>query len=346
MHDVEAMPVLLATYLSRSDGTRSATVVAYESMVGGYSRSMARAEVEWSDGHRETFVLRGDPPPGKSMMETDRDAEWSLLRALGETKAIAMPAARYYDGTGEHLGTKCIVLDFVDGRSLQSHLNELTPDKGPDNGQGTHRDDLVDTMAAVHSIDLDSLPASMARPADWDSYLTTLIDRFRQADSDHVESMPVLRYVAAWLDAHRPPPMPLCLVHSDFQPANIMVDGSGQHLVVDWELAHIGDPREDIGYYNVYSSALGPNLLMADPEGFLARYRQQTGFTEETINMSTLVYFSSLAAMTVYGQILRGAAAMYQGTNAGLMTTYTINALTIGHHNFLSGCSAPTMEAN
>ena len=157
--------------------------------------------------------------------------------------------------------------------------------------------------------------------------------------------MPVLRYVAAWLDAHRPPPLPLCLVHSDFQPANIMVDGSGQHLLVDWELAHIGDPREDIGYYNVYSSALGPNLLMADPDGFLARYRKQTGLTEETINMATLAYFSSLAAITVYSQILRGAAAMYQGLNAGLMTTYTINALTIGHHNFLSGCTPPSAEA-
>ncbi len=341
MHDVDAMPRLLAEYLSRADGARSASVVAYEVMIGGYSRSMARAEVEWSDGSRETFVLRGDPPSGKAMMETDRDIEWALLRALGDAQAVATPAARYYDATGEQLGTKCIVLDFVVGRSLQAHLNEATPEAAYD----AHRDNLVDTMAAVHSIDIDTLPASVPRPDGWDSYIGSLIDRFRQADSGHVESMPFLRYVAAWLDAHRPPPLPLCLVHSDFQPANIMVDGSGQHLLVDWELAHIGDPREDIGYYNVYSSALGPNLLMADPDGFLARYRKQTGLTEETINTATLAYFSSLAAITVYSQILRGAAAMYQGLNAGLMTTYTINALTIGHHNFLSGCTPPSAEA-
>lgn len=342
MHHVEAMPQLLANFLSRADGTRSASVVAYEAMIGGYSRSMARAEVLWSDGSRETFVLRGDPPPGKAMMETDRDTEWALLRALGNAKSIRMPAARYYDGTGEHLGTKCIVLDFVDGRSLQSHLNDLSPDASP----GPHRDALIDTMATVHSVDVDTLPAAMPRPTDWDSYIGSLIDLFRQADRDHVESNPFLRYVAAWLDAHRPPPLPLCLVHSDFQPGNIMVDGSGQHLLIDWELAHIGDPREDIGYYNVYSSALGPNLLMADPEAFLARYRERTGFTEDTINMATLVYFSSLAAITVYSQILRGAAAMYEGLNGGLMTTYTLNALTVGHNNFLAGCSVPSAEAN
>jgi aminoglycoside phosphotransferase (APT) family kinase protein len=340
MHDVDAMPRLLADYLTRADGTRSAHVVSYEPLIGGYSRSMARADVEWSDGKRESFVLRGDPPPGKTMMETDRDTEWALLRALGDAETIAMPAARYYDSTGEQLGTKCIVLDFVDGRSLQSHLNEMTADTG----YGNHRDDLVDTMATVHSLDTDSLPASIARPADWDSYITALIDRFRQADSNHAESVPFLRYVAAWLDAHRPPPLPLCLVHSDFQPANVMVDSSGRHMLIDWEVAHIGDPREDIGYYNVYSSASGPNLLMSDPQGFLARYRRQTGFSEETVNMATLIYFSSLAAITVYSQILRGAAAMYGGLNAGLMTTYTLNALTIGHHNFLSGCTPPTTE--
>lgn len=342
MHDPESMPRLLAQYLSRADGRRSASVSTYEVMVGGYSRSMARAVVEWSDGSRETFVLRGDPPPGKSMMDTDRDSEWALLRSLGDAQAIDMPAARYYDGTGEHLGTKCIVLDFVDGRSLQSHLNDLSPDTG----YGNHRNDLVDTMAKVHSIDVDALPESLSRPADWDSYIGSLIDRFRQADRGHAESVPFLRYVAAWLDAHRPPPLPLRLVHSDFQPANIMVDDAGRHLLIDWELAHIGDPREDLGYYNVYSAASGPSLLTADPEGFLARYREQTGFTEATVNMATLVYFSSLAAITVYSQILRGADAMYQGANGGLMTTYTLNALTVGHNNFLSGCTPPNAEAN
>ena len=342
MHDPEAMPQRLAEYLSRSDGARLAHVVSYDVMVGGYSRSMARAVVEWSDGTRETFVLRGDPPPGKSMMDTDRDTEWQLLRALADTDAIDMPAARYYDDSGEHLGTKCIVLDFVDGRSLQAHLNDLAAD----DGYGPHRDDLVDTMAKVHSIDVDTLPSEFKRPVDWDTYIGSLIERFRVADQGHVESVPFLRYVAAWLDAHRPPPLPLRLVHSDFQPANIMVDAAGRHLVIDWELAHIGDPREDLGYYNVYSSASGPNMLMADPEGFLARYRERTGFTEATVNMATLAYFSSLAAITVYSQILKGAAAMYQGLNGGLMTTYTLNALTIGHSNFMSACAGPSAEAN
>lgn len=332
MQDVGAMPSRLAAFLAAVDGGRTATVDAYEPLIGGYSRLMARATVTWSDGTAERIVLRGDPPPGKAMMETDRDAEWALLDALTACGRIAMPRARHYDGTGEHLGTKCIVLDHVDGPSLQAVLNATEA-----NGHAAHAHDLVDTMAAIHAVEAGEL--GLDAPGDWDTYLGSLIDRFRQADAAHVEPVPFLRYVAAWLDAHRPAPLPLRLVHSDFQPANIMIAPGGQHLVIDWELAHIGDPREDLGYYNVYSSASGPNLFMADPEGFLARYRERTGFGEDAVNMETMAYFSSLAAITVYAQVLGGAAAMARGLNGGLMTTYTLNALTVGHNNFMKGCA-------
>lgn len=337
MHDTSAMPARLATYLSDRSTCRTATVVAYEPIVGGYSRLMASAVVEWSDGTTESIVLRGDPPPGKSMMETDRDLEWALLTAL--EGAVRMPTARSYDATGEHLGTKCIVLDHVGGSSLQALLTSLPAGSDATIDYGRHPDDLVDTMAAVHAIDPSIVDGVLDHPTDWEAYLGGLIDRFRQAEAGHVEAVPFLRYVAAWLDANRPPPLPLRLVHSDFQTSNIVLGPNGEHHLVDWELTHIGDPREDLGYYNVYSSALGPNLYAADPEGFLARYRQRTGFGADAINQATMGYFSSLAAITVYAQVLGGAAAMASGANAGLMTTYTINALTVGHNNFLAGCA-------
>lgn len=337
MYEPDEMPDRLAAFLTARDGTRTATVRTYEVMVGGYSRLMARAEVNWSDGTYQTVVLRGDPPAGKSLIETDRDVEYALLRLLADADAIAMPTVHHYDSTGEHLGTKCIVLDHVQGRSLQAIIGGMTPASAV----AEHGTELVDTLANVHTIDPDTVSAVLEPPASWNDYLSGLIDRFRQADAGHVESMPFLRYVASWLDANRPPPLPLRIVHSDFQPSNIMVDEEGTYLLIDWELAHIGDPREDIGYYITYSAALGPSLFMADPEGFLARYRERTGFSEEAINMATVGYFSTIAAISVYGQILAGAGAMALGLNAGLMTTYTLNALTIGHSNFLAGCATP-----
>lgn len=337
MIDASTMPSRLEAFLARHDGRR-AEVTAYEPMTGGYSRLMAVASVTWSDGATEKLVLRGDPPAGKSMMDTDRATEWALLSALGRADSIPMPSARFFDATGDELGTKCIVLDFVEGRSLQSHLNDCV-----DGDFGRHTFDLVDTMARVHSIDPDSVGGAIERPSDWNSYIGGLIDRFRQADRAHVESNPFLRYVAEWLDANKPAPLPLRVVHSDFQPANIMVAPDGSHRVIDWELTHIGDPREDLGYYAVYSASSGPSLIMSDPLGFLARYRERTGFGEDTVNLGTLAYFSSLAAISVYAQVLGGAGAMSRGLNSGIMTTYTINALTVGHANFMAACVAPSL---
>ena len=193
---------------------------------------------------------------------------------------------------------------------------------------------------------MKALSGILAEPPSWDEYLSGLIDKFRQTDAAHVESMPILRYVASWLDANRPPPLPMSIVHSDFQPSNVMVGTDGSHHLIDWELTHLGDPREDLGYYVTYSAALGPSLFLSDPEAFLARYREQTGFSEEAVNMATVSYFSTLSAITIYGQILAGGGAMALGLNSGLMTTYTLNALTIGHSNFLAGCTAPKGEGN
>lgn len=334
MFDVDAMPERLAAFLTARAEGRSATVTAYEPMTGGYSRLMARGDVTWSDGTTQQVVLRGDPPPGQAMMETDRDAEWALLQALGSVPELGLCRGLAYDASGAELGTKAIVLEYCAGASLQVGLAAIT-----DGDHGNHPADLITTAASVHSVTAADLAGVLAEPPSWDEHIGSLIDIYRRAEHEHVESDPFLRFTAAWLDANRPAPLPLRLVHGDFQAANIMTEpGTGRHLLIDWELAHIGDPREDLGYYNIYSSASGPNLFAADPEGFLARYREATGFSTEAVNLETMGYFSALASITVFSRILAGAGAMALGANSGIMTTYTINALTVGHSNWMANC--------
>ena len=68
--------------------------------------------------------------------------------------------------------------------------------------------------------------------------------------------------------------------------------------IVDWEFARIGDPREDLGYYNAYSGAVPPNLAQLDLAAFLARFRERTGFDEEAVNPVTFGYFTVLSTVT------------------------------------------------
>ena len=343
MHDVEAMPARLEAFLATVRPNDTAKVHSYELMTGGYSRVMGRAEVQWSNGVTETLVLRGDPPPEKTMLVTDRDAEWALLQCLSRVDTVAMPAALHYDATGEHLGTKAIVLEFCAGPSLQSQLGELlASDTAADDPRYlSHRDAFVDTVARVPQVDLAVMPASMIRPANWDSYMDTTNALWSQSERTLVESNPTMRYLGAWLDAHRPPPMDLVLQHGDLQPANILLDPiDGSHRIIDWEYAHIGDPREDLGWYVVYSASSLPSLYGPDPEAFLARYRQRSGTSELQVNQATVGYFSVVSAVKVFSGLVAAANAMGQGASNGVMTMYNINAATIGHMNFMAGCNA------
>lgn len=337
------MPARLEAFLASVAPDRRAKVRSYALMTGGYSRVMAKAEVEWDNGVFETLVLRGDPPPDKTMLITDRDAEWEVLKSLSSVPTVPMPAALHYDSTGEYLGTKAIVLEFCSGPSLQSQLNALVAAKTPDNDPKflANRDAFVDTVARVPKVDLNVLPVGMFRPTDWGSYMTMVNQSWALNERMMKESNPTMRYVGAWLDAHRPPPMSLVLQHGDLQPANILLDPvDGSHRLIDWEYAHIGDPREDLGWYVAYSAAAPPSLYSIDPEAFLARYRELTATSEIQVNQATLGYFSVVSAVKVFSQIVQAASSMAEGKSNGIMTTYNLNAAINGHMNFMGACAA------
>ncbi|HKE74450.1 MAG TPA: phosphotransferase family protein [Acidimicrobiales bacterium] len=324
MKDVKAMPARLEGFLAAVEPGRRAQVTSYELITGGYSRVMARACVVWDDGTTETLVLRGDPPPAETLIDSDRDAEWRLLQALHATGGVAVPEPRWYEANGTHLGTKCIVMEGCPGPQMHSTLTE-SEDLRP------AADEFVDTLATIHAVDLASLPGEMPRPTDWASYLDDKIRLWTDTEAGLPDCNPVLRYVAAWLRANRPPEAPLVLVHGDPQPSNIVLDERRGHVVVDWEFARIGDPREDLGYYLSYSQSVGPSLYSFDPEAFLARYRRRTGLSAAQVNQATVGYFSLIATLSTMATIMNGVAAMAGGATGGTMVTYNINA--IGYMN-------------
>jgi hypothetical protein len=126
------------------------------------------------------------------------------------------------------------------------------------------------------------------------------------------------------------------LTHGDAQAPNVMVDENGDYLIVDWEFAAIGDPREDLGWYNIYSTAAGPNLYAEDPEAFLAAYRDTTGFDEVAVNQLTIGYFTILSAIKVLGPIADGLTRFARGQNSGPTVAMQVGSQSFGHENFIN----------
>jgi aminoglycoside phosphotransferase (APT) family kinase protein len=327
MSDVQSMPALIEAFLADHTG-EEVTASGYQLLTGGYSRVMASVELTWSDGRRERLIVRGDPPAAEALLFTDRDLEWAVLRGIADLEGLAAPAPRWYCGDTSRFGTKAIFIDHVDAPSLQTaFVGGLDP--------ASQVEAVVDLMAAVAAVEPERLPPELSRPADWDSYLSGAVDEWRRAEAELVESSPITRWIAAWLDAHRPPPLPLRLVHGDFQASNVL-HAPGGYQLVDWEYARIGDPREDLGYYNAYSLAAPPNLYALDPEAFLSRYRERTGFGEEAVNQLTVGYFTVLSTIKIMAGLYRSANDLALGRSGGAMASFNVLSTMFAHGNFVA----------
>ena len=325
MLDVDAMPERIDRWLADQD--LSASVRSYELMTGGYSRVMARVTLEWDDGRSDVVVMRGDPPPDLAMLASDRDAEWTMVSHLTNIGRVPVPPGRWYVSDEQWFDTKAMFVEHVPAMTLQAHL-----DDGLDRAEAGAGFSAM--LAGVASVTPAELPG-IDQPTCWDDYIDTQIARWRTCADTYVEALPIVSYLAAWLDTHRPPPMPLRLVHGDPQAANVLVADDGSWKLVDWEFARIGDPREDLGYYNAYSGAVPPNLLAEDVDGFLARYRSLTGFDEEAVNPTTLAWFTTLSTISVVQGMHDAIAGLACGSRSGTLVAFNALTCTVGYDQFL-----------
>ncbi|MEO1660489.1 MAG: phosphotransferase family protein [Pseudomonadota bacterium] len=107
-------------------------------------------------------------------------------------------------------------------------------------------------LAAIHAIPLEGLPDAL-QVSDGMAQITQYDDIYQSFDAPR----PVFELALQWLKHNAPAPRAAVLVHGDFRLGNLMVDDTGLAAVLDWELAHLGDPREDIAWLCVNSWRFG-----------------------------------------------------------------------------------------
>lgn len=319
--------VKFQNFLDAVEPDRSGTVLSAEPIPGGYSRETVMTEVQWADGSTERFVLRGDPDDDRSVFRSDRAAEWRLLQALETVPTFEIAAPRWYDATGEYLGTRCIVSEAVNGTSLQALL-----DKGLD--VETARRHMIEIIASVHTTSLDLVSDAVPRPVSWDAHIDSIMDMYDEILARQGECNPILRYVRRKVRANRPPEVPLALVHGDYQPGNFLLSEGVAPVLIDWEFGHIGDPRTDLGYYT--QIPMPPHLYTPDPESFLVEYRALTGYTSEQVNPQIVEYFKLLGLVNLFRQMVFAAEEVEEGEHRGVMAPYLIMAIAHFHNLFLT----------
>jgi aminoglycoside phosphotransferase (APT) family kinase protein len=157
------------------------------------------------------------------------------LLTAARAAGLAVPEVLVADD-GSYLGTPGLVMARVDGETVARRIQR-------DTQFTTARRRLVgqcgEFLARLHAID----PASIDGLAWADP-----LERYRQRWRDLDGVNPTFELAFRWLDANRPEPGPTTVVHGDFRLGNLIVDAHGLAAVLDWELAHAGDPVEDLAW--------------------------------------------------------------------------------------------------
>jgi aminoglycoside phosphotransferase (APT) family kinase protein len=111
---------------------------------------------------------------------------------------------------------------------------------------------LGGVLAAIHAIAQPEWPELRRMTAAME--IVQLEQEYRGFDWPR----PVFELALRWLRDRDPgPSKQVTLVHGDFRHGNLIIGPDGVRAVLDWELAHTGDPMEDLGWICVNSWRFG-----------------------------------------------------------------------------------------
>jgi aminoglycoside phosphotransferase (APT) family kinase protein len=148
--------------------------------------------------------------------------------------------------------------------------------------------DMGSVLGAIQRSDLGDLEMLDGRDP---------LDAIESIYRDLDEPRPAVEAGLLWLRRHRPEKRPKVLVHGDFRLGNLLVDGTGIRGVLDWELAHLGDPIEDLGWACVRAWRFGADAPVAGlgtREQLLDGYQQATGMRPSAAELHWWECFGTL----------------------------------------------------
>lgn len=265
-----------------------------------------------SDGQRQVIVRRPPPPPIPPGAH-DMLREAKLVEALADTD-VPVAEVLAVSQAGEVLDVPFYVMSYVDGPVV----TEATP-QALSSPEDRHRigTALIDTLAALHAVDWQACGLDdFGRP---DGFNERHYRRMGRLVADEEGNPPPgFAEIDAWLGKNVPAESGASIVHNDYRLGNVILgpDSPGRIVaVLDWELATIGDPLFDVGYFLASYPASGERLTPTaelgiaaledgypSREGLAQRYAAATGRDLSNLRWYTALALWKLAVLFEYGR--------------------------------------------
>jgi aminoglycoside phosphotransferase (APT) family kinase protein len=268
------------------------------------------------DGHSNlTFLVSGSrhvvvrrpPPPPLPPGAHDVLREARLLRGLAGT-GVPVPEVLATAEAGEVIDSPLYVMSHVPGPVVTTRTPPELAGRGRAVGES-----MVDTLAQLHEVDWQAAGlAEMGRPEGFNG---RHLRRMRRLVADADGTPPAgFAAVDAWLEAHVPNESGATVVHNDYRLGNVILGSDGRvAAVLDWELATLGDPLFDVGYFlaswPVAGEPLTPTAELAvavlDPgyptrAELAERYASRTGRDLANLRWYTTLALWKLAVLYEY----------------------------------------------
>ena len=211
---------------------------------GGASRQTWAFDFSPSDGSpTQQLILRRDPPTALRIGGMPLEA--ALFSAAAQAGVPVPQLLASGDSDPDLLGTGFLVMHRVAGETI---ARKILRDETYAHARSVAVPQMGVALARLHSTPVGSVSGL--------EHLDPLV-RYREILDEVGHASATFELAFRWLEANRLPTVADVIVHGDFRLGNVIIDEQGLAAVLDWELAHLGDPAEDMGWLCVRAWRFG-----------------------------------------------------------------------------------------
>jgi aminoglycoside phosphotransferase (APT) family kinase protein len=275
----------LGAVVGEAVGDASLKITGLLRLSGGASRETWAFDAVRADGTTQPLILRRDHPGVPRTRGAGMGLEASLFRAAAGG-GVAVPRVLTASDDPDLLGAAFIVMERLDGETIP---RKILRDDAYADARAVLAEQCGRVLARLHAID----PATVEGLEAQDQ-----VAQYREVLDTLGEPHPAFELGFRWLHANEPASSRRTIVHGDFRNGNLIVGPEGIRAVLDWELAHVGDPMEDLGWLCVKAWRFG----VADhPVGGFGSYdqlvRAYEGESGQKVDMGALRWWEVLGTL-------------------------------------------------